>query len=64
MGKLYYTLVASLPRLAHFDRAERLPINRVRLDQRLKSLDPVDAEDLSLAEVVLEWQQYPLISRP
>ena len=64
MGKLYYTLVASLPRLVHFDRAERLPINRVRLDQRLKSLDPVDAEDLSLAEVLLEWQQYPLISRP
>jgi len=56
----YYTLVGSLPRLVHFERAERLPINRIRLDQRLTSLDPSDATELSLAEALLEWQRYPL----
>ena len=60
VAKKYYTLVASLPRLVPFESAERLPINRIRLDQRMKNLDPVDAGDLSLAEVLLEWQQYPL----
>ena len=60
MGKRYYTLVASLPGLKHFDNAERLPINRIRLDQRLTDLAPADAEDLFLAESLLEWQQYPL----
>lgn len=60
VGKRYYTLVASLPVLVHLDRAERVPINRIRLDQRLKSLDPADATDLFIAESLLEWQQYPL----
>ena len=64
LDKRYYTLVAGLPGLVHFERAERLPINRVRLDQRLQDLDPVDVEDLSLAEVLLEWQHYPLAFRP
>lgn len=58
--KNYYTLIASLPKLEHFERAERLPINRVRLDQRLTLLDPDQASQLSRAEVLLEWPHQSL----
>ena len=34
----YYTLVASLPRLPHFEAAEWLPLSRKQLDQRLSML--------------------------
>ena len=30
----YYTLIASLPALPYFKLAERLPINRQRLEER------------------------------
>lgn len=52
----YYTLVGSLPHLPRFDRAEHLPISRLKLDQRLKMLDPEDAEELARAEVLAAWQ--------
>lgn len=41
--RYYYTLIASLPYLPRFERAERLPINRDRLADRLRMLDPDDA---------------------
>lgn len=56
----YYTLIASLPYLPRFDKAERLPITRERLIQRLKMLDP---EDWVLANQVAEfisWRKQPL----
>lgn len=56
----YYTLVASLPRLVHFERARRLPINRQRLDQRLGNLSPEHAAQLRAAEQLVEWQEQPL----
>lgn len=58
MGAIkYYSLIASLPWLPHFERAERLPINRQRLEKRLKSLQPDDARSLFLAEDFLVWQR-------
>lgn len=58
--KGYYTLVTSLPHLPRFDKADRLPISRERLIQRLKMLD---AEDYKLAERVAEfiaWRRQPV----
>ncbi len=48
---MYYDLVASLPHLPHFERAERLPITRLRLDQRLRLLKPAHADQLARAQV-------------
>jgi len=59
MPRRYYTLVASLPHLVHFERAERLPINRERLDQRLRDLEPAHFEQLRLAERLAEWRRQP-----
>jgi len=55
----YYALVASLPRLVHFERAEHLPINRERLQQRLRALAPAHHEQLLLAERLVEWRRQP-----
>lgn len=59
-SKGYYTLVASLPHLPRFDKADRLPITRERLIQRLKMLD---SEDYKLAEIAAEfiaWRRQPV----
>lgn len=59
-NKGYYTLVTSLPHLPRFDKADRLPITRERLIQRLKMLD---SEDYKLAEIVAEfiaWRRQPV----
>ena len=53
----YYTLIASLPALPHFETAERLPINRERLDRRLRMLREDDAATLALVRRLTEWQQ-------
>jgi hypothetical protein len=56
----YYTLVASLPRLRHFESAEWLPLSRKQLDVRLSMLTPEDALQLRLAEHLVEWQRQPI----
>lgn len=59
-NKGYYTLVTSLPHLPRFDKADRLPISRERLIQRLKMLD---SDDYKLAEIVAEfitWRRQPM----
>jgi len=56
----YYTLVASLPRLRHFESAEWLPLSRRQLDERLSMLTPEDALQLRLAEKLVEWQRQPI----
>jgi len=56
----YFTLMASLPHLPRFDRAQRLPINRQRLDARLEWLRPEDARTVRQAEQFLEWQRLPV----
>jgi hypothetical protein len=52
----YYTLTTSLPVLPHFDRAERLPITREKLDLRLRMLEPEDAQLLKSVESYLFWR--------
>jgi hypothetical protein len=52
----YITLVSSLPYLPPFERAERSPITRLRLEQRLRSLKPEDARQLALAEALVSWR--------
>jgi hypothetical protein len=56
----YFALMASLPYLPRFERAQRLPINRERLDARLAWLTPGDASTVRQAEQFLEWQRQPL----
>ncbi len=56
----YYTLITSLPRLPRFDRAQRLPINRERLDERLGMLEPEDAELVERARAFIRWQRQPV----
>ena len=56
MAKPYITLVVSLPHLPPFERAERSPITRLRLEQRLHSLEPGDARQLALAEALVSWR--------
>jgi hypothetical protein len=56
----YYTLVASLPRLKHFESAEWLPLSRKQLDERLSMLTSEDAQQLRLAENLVEWQRQPI----
>jgi len=53
----YYTLLASLPLLSRFDRADRLPISRERLHQRLRMLVPDDALLLERVVAFLAWQK-------
>jgi hypothetical protein len=60
MAETYYTLVGSLPRLVHFERAEWLPLSRKQLDQRLSMLVPEDASQLRLAEALVQWQRQPI----
>jgi len=55
----YYTLVSSLPHLAHFERAERVAINRSRLDQRLTMLREDHARELGAAEALIMWHRQP-----
>jgi hypothetical protein len=61
--KRYYTLVASLPALPPrltTARTRRLPINRERLRERLRMLDPPDLEVIQQAEDFLEWHRQPV----
>lgn len=53
---MYYDLIASLPHLPHFERAERLPITPLRLERRLGSLRPQHAEQLQAARAVVRWR--------
>jgi len=55
----YDTLVASLPHLAPPERTDRLPINRERLEARLRLLSAMHARELSAAVDFLEWQRRP-----
>ena len=56
----YYTLVASLPQLPHFEAAGWLPLSRKQLDQRLSMLTQEDALQLRSAEDLVEWQRQPI----
>lgn len=54
--KDYYTVVSSLPYLPHFVRLERLPLSRLRLEQRLRMLEADETRQLLLAESLVGWR--------
>ncbi|MHC4404600.1 MAG: DUF2764 family protein [Planctomycetota bacterium] len=56
----YYTLIASLPRLPARFEVGRDPITPQRLDERLKMLEPDDAEVLDQLVDFLAWERQPL----
>ena len=56
-SRSYYTLVASLPPLpSHFD-AERVPITRPRLEERLRMLEPADYVIVDQWDHFVRWDQ-------
>ena len=56
----YYTLIASLPALPRFERAQRLPINEVRLAERLSMLEANDRAVVERTASFLAWQRQPV----
>lgn len=57
----YYTLLGSLPALPRsFDEAERVPISRLKLIERLKMLEPRDAQVIDEMGNFLVWERQPL----
>lgn len=52
----YYTVVASLPHLPYFADAERLPLSRLRLEQRLRMLDADESRQIYQAEFLAGWR--------
>jgi hypothetical protein len=56
MKEDYYTVVASLPHLPYFADAERLPLSRLRLEQRLRMLDTEESRQIFLAEFLAGWR--------
>ena len=61
MGRtVYYTLVASLPLLPHFETAQWLPLSRKQIDQRLAMLTGEDALQLRVAEDLISWKRQPI----
>ena len=57
----YYTLIGSLSALPpHFEEAERVPISRLKLDERLKMLEPHDEEVIEEMGDFLAWERQPL----
>lgn len=55
----YFDLLASLPALPYFEKAERNPINRSRLWERLHMLEPDDLSRVRRAAEFLAWQRQP-----
>lgn len=56
----YVTLMASLPALGPLLAARRPPINRVRLEARLRMLKPEHREELTRLGALLSWRALPL----
>jgi hypothetical protein len=52
----YYTVVASLPHLPYFANVERLPLSRLRLEQRLRMLDADESRQIYQAEFLVGWR--------
>lgn len=57
---MYYTLMASLPALPRIDEAKSLPINEIRLRQRLTMLTKEDAVLVWETSRFLRWQRKPI----
>ena len=60
-GNGYFTLIGSLPALpADFTTAERVPISRRKLNERLKMLKPRDSALIDKLAAFLVWERQPL----
>ncbi len=57
MASGYYTILGSLPHLPHFEMAERLPLTRLRLEQRISMLEAEEAKQLYLAEDLISQRK-------
>jgi len=56
-GRAYWMLMASLPHLPDFERANRLPIGPERLAARLQLLDAADLERVHALDALLAWRR-------
>jgi len=57
----YYTLIGSLPALpTHFEEAQRVPISRLALEERMKLLDAEAADVVRQMVDFLAWERQPL----
>jgi uncharacterized coiled-coil protein SlyX len=57
----YYTLIGSLPALPRsFEEAEHVPISWLKLEERLKMLEPRDAQVIHEMGEFLVWERQPL----
>jgi hypothetical protein len=54
--KDYYTVVASFPHLPYFAEAERNPLSRLRLEQRLRMLEADETRQILQAEFLAGWR--------
>ncbi|BCX88569.1 hypothetical protein MIN45_P0938 [Methylomarinovum tepidoasis] len=57
MATAYHTVLGSLPHLPHFQRAERLPLTRLRLEQRVGMLPEAQARQIWQAEALVSLRQ-------
>lgn len=60
---MYCDLIASLPHLPHFDKADRLAITPLRLEQRLRRLHPTHADQLNRAWPLVRWRPVRLTAQ-
>lgn len=56
----YYDLIASLPHLRDFARAERVPVSRERLRDRLSMLMHDDRATIEHVAAFIPWQRHPI----
>lgn len=56
----YLTLISSLPAHVELFSAQRTPISKLALNQRLKQLHENDKKTLAEIEAVLQWDRLPL----
>lgn len=56
----YTMLLSSLPRPEALFLSKRPPLSRLKMDQRLRVLDPEDADILTLLEQALSWAAMPM----
>jgi hypothetical protein len=56
----YVMLMSSLPSPEGLFLAKQPPLSRLKLDRRLRVLDPEDAETLRLVEDALQWHRLPM----
>jgi hypothetical protein len=58
-GDRYHMLIASLPHMPRHFEVERVPINRIRLEERLRLLDTRDAAVARQVQDFLRWDRQP-----